>query len=294
MDIELTPEREPYLDYVKDEEGGYGDYVLDYKVKRKCKRLPWRFRGHGKYCIYQVEGSESKDVIYFFHGVFGFEWFWGIRGKYKAMVQNMLLITKDIPTVVSISFGRAHILTPKNFKRRSGHLEVTAEKAIPYIEKKFKLNVNKRFIMGDSMGGYNVAELYLNYPHLFNKAAIFCPPITILTPYCSRSELKAYMDRTGALLPLALLTKIIGRVFFPTLELWHENSVLDFAKKNLDSSFPKIYISAATNDQFGFSEGTIIFKDLALERGVDVEFHYITGNHCETDPASIANFLIGD
>ena len=90
------------------------------------------------------------------------------------------------------------------------------------------------------------------------------------------------------------MSVVIGKVFFPTLTFWHEHSVLDYAKRNLDSTFPKIYISVATDDQFGFSEGTKVFKDLALERGVEVDFHENIGNHCQTEPESIANFIIGE
>jgi len=303
--MEMEDSLTPFIDVEKDREDSpinlpdeQDDYVTTkYQVEVECEKFPRSLKlrnglKRGKYCINKTVGSRSSDVIYFFHGVFGFSWFWNFRGKYKEVARAMYGITQDVPIVITISYGQAHILTPLlRGHRRTGLLEKTMNVAIPYLEEKYEIT-GERYLLGDSMGGFNAATMYLNYPENFERAGFLCPALTKNSPFATKKQLKDFVKRTGAWKLLVYLTKIIGKKYFPTQQFWKNYSVLEYAKRYLSGHYPPMYLSAATRDQFGFTEGVRVLKELAIERDVDIEYHEVEGHHCELDPESIARFFL--
>ena len=70
---------------------------------------------------------------------------------------------------------------PRNLKIRQESYLV--KEVIPFVDKKFPINISKRELVGFSKSGYGAYSLLLRYPHIFDKAASWDAPLMMNNIY---------------------------------------------------------------------------------------------------------------
>jgi len=246
------------------------------------------------YCLTHTDNSKSRDVIYFFHGLGQDEHAWVDGHKdHKTVRKHLKELGVEAPVVVAISFGPIWLLTEKNSSSFSGYYEIFIHHIMPFVEKELlKYQPEKRFLAGESMGGFSVLQLLLKKPDLFDRAALVCPAIPSLSPFCEENEISKFIKRTHANPQYVDYLFQMGKVFFPDENTWEKASPLTLGKSLLGTKTPKIYMTANQEDNFGFHEGADLFFDLAYNKGVDVTYDVFPGKHCsKADPKAIALFF---
>ncbi len=263
---------------------------FDTECFHKNQPLRW------SYCISRIEGSTSKELLYYLHGVGGNEYSWSKNRRIGEEIGSVWM--KDgvsAPIVIAVSFGKEWILNEKNSNPTSGLMAIFIDQILPSIEKNLgALKIGKkRLLFGESMGGINSAELVLKHPELFSRAAIACPVFTDVSPFASDEAIRDYIKRTNAdPMRVKMLLKLARR-FFPDEESWATASPLDLAKTHLGPESPALHISCGDHDEFGVFGGAHLFSQIAEARKVsEVHWQPLKGGHCVIDPEAIARFLL--
>ena len=251
------------------------------------------------YCITRTQGSQSQDLLYYFHGLGGSadNYFRNAEAaKVRARWEERGV---EAPTVVSISFGAFWLLTRQTKDvKTSGMVEAVTKVIIPMIEKKIlkwcpHCTGGKRLILGNSMGGFNGAKMVMHAGDLFDRAVLACPAMVNLSPFSSKEEIEDYTTRTGAFPHLVGQMIYLGTMFFPTPEVWEAESLFSVANKTLSEKTPNLMIAIGDKDDWGFQEGAEEFVMLARKLGVDVEWELIPGGrHCTYNEEKAADFLV--
>ncbi len=245
----------------------------------------------GKYCITVTEGSQNPDVLYFFHGRKKGEKAW-MDAQWPQRVRQAWGL--GAPTVVTVSFGGNWLLVDKNSRKRSGLYDVFANRVLPFMEEQIEVfspgATGRRLLMGESMGGYNAAQMYLRMPKFFSRAVLVCPAIATVSPFAGVKASLSYIKRTGASLMKVFIGHMVSRLFMPDHEAWEKNDPLELVQ-NIDSSYPPLFVSAGSEDTYGFFEGAEKFAEIAKEKGVDSSFELVEGGHCSFNPNSVTKFL---
>lgn len=242
-------------------------------------------------CVIKTKGSKSKDVIFYFHGKDGDEKTWLENYSVTGMLRDYWQENNiDAPTVVSVSFGPIWLLVKKNGTPTGGLLELVSGKILPELNSRFE-NEGKRILLGQSMGGFNAMQLYLEDSLRFDKAAFICPAIGQLSPFASKEKVSDYIERTKASPDKVSDLIRLSRMFIPDLDFWEETSPLILADKNLQESSKPIYLSASLQDDYGFYEGSQLFKNIAKRKGVQIDWRPLSGKHCSHDIISLGKFL---
>jgi len=261
------------------------------ELQRSCQSLtqplPWR------YCVWKTKGSRSHDVLYHLHGATLDENVWGDDRYYTGLVRQQWEDTgvTDAPVVVSLTFGPHWLLVPRNELPTSGLLEFVLGHAIPGIESGLPFVAQRRLLVGESMGGFNAAQIALKAPSSFSKVAILCPAIADISPFATEAEVEAFVTKTGAKRELIDKIRKIGAAFIPNAEAWEKVAPLGLAEKLLGPTSPPLYLSCGTYDEYGFFGGTRRFASIGHAKGAKVQWRPLYGGHCAVDAASLARFL---
>ena len=267
------------------------------RIREACGDL--RSLPFGRYCIARQERSRNPDVLYYFHGLNDDENFW-LKELGLPLYARWRERGVDAPTVVSISvhnyrLGNFWLLVDKNDQStESGYLSRTVLGAIPEVEKILGGVRGKRLLMGASMGGFNAAQLYIHYGHLFSRVALVCPAITTVSPFAPDAEFAAYRERTGASwYNVEGSVHLVKRVL-PTEALYQQQAPLNQARKKLNSKSAPLHVSCGSDDEYGFQEGSRVLADVARANGVSVTFQLLPPGtrHGVPHGASVADFLI--
>ncbi len=269
-----------------------GGILLAGDYKSDCGRQTFSGQEFG-YCIWNDSESQSRDVLYVFHGAGGDEFAWQYFSGTLDGIWNAEKFNK--PSVVAVSFGPKWALIPQNKSSKSGILDIFIQKIMPWAEnEKLGFTVNKRQALGLSMGAFNTSQLILNYPQLFNKAVLACPFLMDISPYATSDEIAAYLRRTHALMTPGHLRDILGylkQIYVNTVE-WRLGNPFNLIRKANSSTFPKVFVSCGSTDELGVFTGAQDFTRLGLKRGLDMSFHPVEGGHCSADQVGIARFLM--
>lgn len=265
-----------------------GAVAKDMDVKVQCGQDEQA--GHWwNYCEYQVPGSTSKDVLYYFHGIGGSEYEWQ---NFPFYDKTYSLWGNSAPTVVTVSYGSAWLLAEQNSSGVSGLYEHFIHTALPYLETQLKLTPERRLLMGLSMGGFNASQLYLKNPELFNKVALACPALSTVSPYASREEIAAYQQRTGALDYYIARALGLSATYFPDEASWQTAAPVQQAQQRTNPTYPPLFVSGGMQDQYGFQEGGKAFVDAAAANGATAKWTPVQGPHCTFDIVGNALFLL--
>ena len=117
--------------------------------------------------------------------------------------------------------------------------------------------------------------------------------MSIDNPFNGFKTIKEYAKRNNA--RAAYVTKAVqlSRKYFQTSQSWVRNSPLERLKlNNINHSGTDFYISAVTNDEFGFNEGDILLANALYNQGAKVQWEFLNGNHCDINQESLANFFL--
>lgn len=249
------------------------------------KPRPW------SYCL-TIEPGASRDLLYYLHGAGQNERSWYDADNYTQAVRNAWKKSgKPLPSVASISFGGTWLLTSQNNLPESGLMDVFTEFVIPVIESRFTEPPERRLLMGESMGGFNAAQLVLFHGKLFSRAALLCPGLATVSPYGSDNEIQLYIHRTRADPAKVARVQAIARLFYPDAAHWEKAAPLLIGAQALDENTPALYISCSRQDEYGFFEGARAFSELARAEGVAASWEPLDGPHCTVKPESVAAFL---
>lgn len=246
-----------------------------------------------KYCMHRYTNS-SDDLLIYFHGNGGNEHDWEDGVFENTMRETWKIAGIQPPIVVSISFGDTWLLAEQNTSPMSGLFDYFLGAVMPVINDKLKdANIDKTYLMGVSMGGFNAAQLYLKVPNLFSRVALVCPAMATITPYASSTEINQYINTTKA--DPAKVAQVIqlGQAFFPTVSDWNKHSPNILAAQKLNGSFPPLYVSNGAADPYGFTYANKLFAEKAQQMGAQVKWNfYAGGGHCSVNGEDLAMALI--
>ena len=243
------------------------------------------------YCITKVPSSKSLDVIYHFHGRNGAATWWNDKSYHTGKVhQEWLKQNREIPTVISISFGKLWMLTKTGHKK--GMIEFFTNTVLPNVEAKLGFKPKSRKLFGISMGAVNASFASLHYPALFKGAAILCSPLPTVTHHDSFSKLYDYFRTSSVSFKRTGFKYYFSWKFFKTREIWDLNSPVEVLKNKTFKRLPKFYISCGKKDEWDCMEGSKAFADSLKGLGHKVHWNPREGGHCDLDYPSLAKFLI--
>ena len=246
-----------------------------------------------KYCISRTPGSRSTEVLYYLHGLGGNAKSWTEKDNYPAVMRRLWAAqAKDVPPVVTVSFGHFWLLAEKNASPNSGLFEFFTRYVMPAIEKEKLPGLTGRILIGESMGGFNATELVLKAPGLFERAALVCPAIANLPRRPSDAEFDDFLRRTGADRAHVKKAERLLNAIYPDDASYDAAAPLNAAKTLLGAATPPLNVSCGDKDEYGFYEGAEAFARLASAKGVSVRWESLKGGHCAADPAALAAFLL--
>jgi len=261
---------------------------------------PWRV------CITRTIGSESKDVLFYFHGYSNDQCAWLAAARpgsaYRAEVVRWWEENgRQAPIVVVFSIGRRFLLTPGG-----GRYPVSwfVESVLPVIRKKLGPKRGKYIIWGTSMGGQNALQLYLRYPALWDKAILNSPLIPVCDPYAEDRGAACILGTAAPQVPFLTRESLnMIREFYPAREAWAAADPLKAGPRLLNPEYPPLLIEVGASDEFGFYPGTDTFRKIARQKGVSVEYivhgakagpFWKVPNHLYFDTARLAEFITGE
>jgi pimeloyl-ACP methyl ester carboxylesterase len=245
----------------------------------------------GRYCIARTEGSQSKDVIFFLHGLNGSEISWG-RGKLGRILASWKSKNEDAPTVVTVTFGKMWLLAEKNSRARSGLYEFYMNEFIPQMEKELGGIQGRRILMGESMGGFNASQILMKAPEKFDRAVLLCPAMMTVSPFAPRAEIGQYISRTKANAFMAWGAVGMFQLYYPDDRTWQQVSPVVAGPERLDSRTPPVMVSVGRSDDYGFFEGSEVFSKYLAERTSGSSWVPMDGDHCTWDPEKVSEFLV--
>jgi predicted esterase len=242
-------------------------------------------------CLTATQGSTNPDIIYYLHGGGSGEQAWALRRGYPELIRRRWQeMGFPPPVVATVSFGKEWLLIGQNSSPDSGLLEEFS-RAMNYVESRLGRVPRKRFLVGESMGAFNAAELALTRPSLFDRAALLCPGFSSLPPRASSVEIKAYIKSSGAKGRWVRKIESMMERYFPDRVSWGRSSPLILGGDVLSSQSPRFYVSCGRSDEFGFFSGAKAFADMAKSRGARVMWQPLDGGHCAVAPYAVADFL---
>ncbi len=246
-----------------------------------------------EWCVDYPENRTNPDVLYYFHGIGRSAHDWRDSGDNKAIQAEWQKMKVAAPTVITISFGNAWLLSDLGSFLRPALYPTIINEIMPKLEQMIGGVRGRRMIKGESMGGFNASQLYLKSGQGFDRVAILCPAITTLSPFIPRAQVERQLARSQGVINKNLVFAFQFWAFqtFPSQAIWNAHDPLLMVRQ-LISSAPALYISAGKRDEFGFYEGTAKFAARARARGAKVTWHSYPGGHCSaTDSAAVARFL---
>ncbi len=244
-----------------------------------------------KYCINQVDRTRNQDIIYFFHGLSASEESWFTKGDTRSLSKRWMQKGYE-PTVITISFGPAWMMVD-NEKSRT--LPLFKEQILPFLENEVGgLGSGRRMIIGQSMGGFNAAEVSLRMPGYFSKALLLCPAVSVIGPYSSHQEIADYKARTHAESFLVDSLIDLSKHYIVDAIDWDRHDTL-----KLPATYPQgfvkplYYVSTGRGDNFGFQEGSQLFVNIAKKYGFQAQWAPVYGYHCSFNRQGAADFIRG-
>lgn len=245
-----------------------------------------------KYCYRHAEATNNDDIVYFFHGLNGSETTWFTQCLGTGIIQKWWDFKGYKPRIVTISFGPKWLLVNN---KRYPLLSALSKGIIPLLEKKMGgLRKGSRHVIGQSMGGFNAAEVALKNPGMFSRVALLCPAISTVSPYSSTQDINNYIFRTGAAKYLVEKMLGISHAIFTDESDWKNHDPLLLLKNYRSSQKSKFFVTIGMNDGYGFQEGALQFYRLAGSHGFLSRWVSTPGGHCNFNRKSTAYFIMGE
>lgn len=255
-------------------------------VTHECGQGTVRAVSYG-YCIDRPAADvNDADVFVYFHGIYGSEQQWS---QLTAIIQAISTARAGhMPTVISLSLGPAWLLSEFSPNANPSSYRTLVDEILPVVEAKLAVPVQHRTLIGQSMGGFNSAQLLGRDPHLFERVALICPAVSTLSPFSTDPEIAAYLARHPEIDPSLLRqAQFLTKMVYPTPQDYLPHNPLTIAAK-LSAASPRIFVSAGTADEFGFYDGAVEFAKEATAGGANVTSIVIPqGRHCQQNAQSL-------
>jgi len=246
-----------------------------------------------EWCIDYPENRTNPDVLYYLHGIGRSVHDWRDSTDNKAIQAQWTKLRTSPPTVITISFGSAWLLSDLGGFLMPALYPTFFNEIMPKLERLIGGVHGRRMLKGESMGGFNASQLYLKSGQAFDRAVLLCPAITTLGPFAPLEQIEQQMVRSRGAINRNLVFAFQFWSFqvFPSPAIWSVHDPLQMVRHLVSSAKP-LYISAGKRDEFGFYEGTVKFASQARARGAKVTWHSSVGGHCSSqDAVAIARFL---
>lgn len=243
-----------------------------------------------EYCISSYKKSTSKKVIYHLHGRNGNATWWNDSTYHTGKIyQEWVDSNYDVPTVISISFGKLWLLT-KN-ANQTGLRDIFLNEVIRNIEKKLTFQVESRAIFGISMGGLNAFYLSMSNSGLFSKSAIICAHIPFISHYSGIYSIFNYALENKVSVKRSYMMYQFSKHFFKTVDDWELNSPLELLNNFDPKKSPSLYLTCGEKDDWGCMK--VSEQVAAKVNSMQGTAAWIPreGGHCDMDYASLAKFL---
>ncbi len=260
--------------------------------------------GAGKYCIFRPAKNTNPDVIFYFHGSHSDENTWSESYYYTAQLRDYWRDNHlQPPTVVAISYGPLWLFAEANSSPRSGLFEQFVQRDFPEVEAALKGINGKRIVMGESMGGFNAAQLALK-TKIFSKAAILCAPMADgVTPFSDKKIVDEYILKSSAWQyykssdPDIVYQNVsemtaLAKNFFPTKSDWASADPLQIARTANMRADLAVYLASGFYDRYVAYEGNKKFSEILRVRKALIDWRPQWGGHCSIDIPSLARFLV--
>lgn len=238
-----------------------------------------------KYCIFPGTGLRSREIIYYFHGIFGNEKQWMSNSITKKIYKEFMGSPQGSPTIVNISYGSVWLLTPKNSKGSSGLLDFWSSENLKKFEREnFSEEIKTRYVFGDSMGGHNGFAFYLKNQSLFKKAILICPAGLVASPY---EESKVHKEKLTADFHgnWTMYLGVMGLMSLYYDDITYKKSAPYEILAHTPSSKINVSIIGVDNDMYGFSDVAKTFIKQQRPTIRKVFYEQDSGSHCY--PANI-------
>jgi pimeloyl-ACP methyl ester carboxylesterase len=244
------------------------------------------------WCIDYGDPSLNSDFVYYMHSLGGSEENWAAEPQGNLVRDEWKRLGVASPTVISVSFGAAWLLTEVAQPSRPALYGIFVHDIMPLMESKLPAQRGRRLLVGISMGGFNSAQLLTKNGELFDRVAMVCPAIAVVSPHADQAEIDAFVERHKDYINPDLVKGMLkwGRREFLTEQDWLDHSPVLLASR-LTPKSPVLQISCGDRDEFGFNEGAQAFAQKAMAMGVNTTWELIPGGHCVMDTVQIARFL---
>ncbi len=238
---------------------------------------------------FDKNNKNSDDLIFFFHGIGRNEMQWLDKDGFAKQFLNVINSNKSYKntTVVSISFGMASLIindTPYPF---NANLEsIFINELIPYFQNQLNKH-GKIYLIGHSMGGFNVLSLGLRHPELFQIVIAISPFVAPISPFDDRFEEKINNHNFF----LKLFKKMLIYTFKDE-KIWNEYNAYNILRKNQLHNNPLIIISTSEKELPEFTNSIKLFNNLMKEK--KIKFHYFStqGTHQRPIIYNLITFLM--
>lgn len=240
-----------------------------------------------RFCLSQP-AVPSDTLLVYLHGLGGNERQYYDLDVFRDIHRHLQALGKE-PTVITISFGQAWLLTEVPGSKML--FSKVMDQFLPAMEKSLQPSgFQHKILLGMSMGGFNGSQILLKRPEAFEKVLLLCPAITAIGPQATDEEVSDYIKRTGAESYRVRLVQAFTKREFPTLEDWNAHAPLTLAQKA--GALPAVYLSCGLNDQYGFQEGALMMFNLVQPKARTSTWIPIpNAGHCAIDPVSVTNFI---
>lgn len=244
-----------------------------------------------RFCYRNIETTNSDDIIYFFHGLEGSEETWFTQYFGTLMIQKWWKHWGYRPRIVTVSFGPQWLLVDNS---RYPLLPLFVKGVLPLLESKVGgLRKGHRHLIGQSMGGFNAAEVSLKTAGIFNKVALLCPAIATVGPFDSSDKIEDYIRRTGASREKVQTMLQISRSVFIDQSDWTKHDPLLLLKKpQIKKS--RYFVSVGESDDYGFQEGAEEFVRISRHYKFQTRWIPVAGGHCQFNRKGTAHFFMGN
>lgn len=268
-------------------------FNLEIHAKQTCGSETRRGQAY-TWCITQ---GQSKDFLYYMHGGGGSEKSWDPRGYAGFLNERWAKMKFNRPTVIVVSFGTTWLLSDMQTKQHPSLLNLFVEEIMPSLEAKVPGKHGLRLLMGNSMGGYNGAELALRYPKLWSRVALLCPGVYVTNPFQTDEEIEAYLAKQPPTTQRDYVRGVVGwvREEFETQENWDRHDPMHLAEIAADAK-ATYHLSCTKDDQYGFYDGAKRFAEVMALKTKASFVSMEKGGHCALDEAAedaLAKFLAG-
>lgn len=238
-----------------------------------------------RWCARIPTDPRPGTVLFYLHGNGGNEEAWN-TSVHDSLEKIIAGKGKKLPIVITISFGSTWFLSELGGFRGRSLLDAFVE-ATQKTENALRLSVKERWLMGESMGGFNSLQVYFKRPALFSRVVSYCPAALNFSPYAPREEVEAYIARHQPYVIRKLVEKWRDKMQdeYPSPAAWaaHDPRALDKPKND-----PKLFLGADGRDAFGFQEATEVIGKKLRQQRAKIEWHFNgAGGHCDYDQATL-------